>query len=792
MIKKLVMVMFVVTIALCLNATSGLADGIVIPQPPIDPPCSPPQTCPPVVYPVDPWTQLSIRYHHVKVTIQDQLAVTKVDQVFYNRTDHAVEGIYIFPLPVDAVVNDFSLWIDGEPVQGQVLSAQEARQKYEEIVYTMRDPALLEYIGHGAFQASIFPIAAHEERKIEIEYTQVLPSTDGLVQYVYPLNTEKFSAIPLEDVSIEVAISQKQPIKAVYSPSHPISIEHPNPNQASITYEANDVLPDKDFGLTFSTGSGNSLNLLSYLDPNDESDPDGYFMLLLSAGAKEDNQPIAKDVLIVLDRSGSMEGSKFQQAKTALTYILDHLNPEDRFYINSFSSDIQIYADSLSEAGQTQVAEKWVDQLVAEGATDINRALLETFSAVDPERPTYMIFLTDGLPTRGVKDSQQILDNIAAQAPENVRLFSFGVGYDVDTFLLDSLSQEHHGLSRYVTPEDDLNEAVSDFYAGIRSPLLTNIDIDFGKMEVYDIYPQTIPDLFENNQIVITGRYVKGGTTDITINGDQDTISYQDVSFSKSNNSNDFLASIPRLWATRKIGSLLNEVRLYGAEQEVIDQIVKLSIRYGIVTPYTSYLVTENNVLGADNQSELSREAYDQLQAAPQAFSGADAVQKAAGQGAMSQAEVAPMLSEESSQTVKYAGNRTYVLQDEIWVDTAYDPDQMKPQRIEFLSNQYYELIDQNPNLAVSLAVGKYVIVVDNGKVYQIIPSTNPLPAPTRGTSSEPTSTVQSSPTEPAVTQSIAATPTPVENKTSSTPICGGVLLPILLLGIWQLFIRIH
>jgi Ca-activated chloride channel homolog len=198
------------------------ADGIIIPEPP---PCRG-GDCPPFPFPHPrPISQLVIRYHHVDVKIEDQLAVTHVDQVFYNPNDWAVEGTYMFPLPLDAVVTQFILWVDGEPVEGKVLDAQEARRTYEEIVSSLRDPALLEYIGRGALQASIFPIPPKGERKIELQYTQALPADRGLINYVYPLNTEKFSALPLESVVVRVEIESSQPVRAVYSPSHPVNID---------------------------------------------------------------------------------------------------------------------------------------------------------------------------------------------------------------------------------------------------------------------------------------------------------------------------------------------------------------------------------------------------------------------------------------------------------------------------------------------------------------------------------------------------------------------------------------
>ncbi|MEM5775090.1 MAG: VWA domain-containing protein, partial [Anaerolineaceae bacterium] len=349
----------------------------------------------------------------------------------------------------------------------------------------------------------------------------------------------------------------------------------------------------------------------------------------------------------------------------ALVYILEHLNPQDRFYITVFSTGIETYANRLSPASESADAVRWVQRINAAGSTDINRALLETAAVVDPERPSYLIFLTDGLPTEGVVDSADILKNFTREASDSIRLFTFGVGYDVDTYLLDSLSQQHHGLSTYVQPGEPLDEVLSGFFARISTPVLTNIELDFGGMSAYDVYPQPLPDLFAGVQVIITGRYRDGGETPITltgrVNGQKQTLVFEDLLFSKDSRGEDSVtAGLPRLWATRKIGYLLSQIRLNGPDQETIDQIVALSIRYGIVTEYTSYLVTEPAVLGAAGQEDLARDAYQQSLAAPEAVSGQMAVEKAAEEGQMTQADIAS--SAPQSGMVKTVWSRTFVL----------------------------------------------------------------------------------------------------------------------------------
>jgi Ca-activated chloride channel family protein len=775
--KSFCISIFIILITTLIVPGTALADGIIVPDPP---PCRP-GPCPPVIIPME---QLVIRYHHVTVTIHDQLAITHVDQVFYNPNDWTIEGTYIFPVPDDAAVSGFTLWVDGKPVEGRMLDANEARQTYEQIVSSMRDPALLEYIGRGAVQARIFPIAPQNERRVELEYSQALTADGGLVRYVYPLNTEKFSVSPIESVSISVDIQSNVPIRAVYSPSHDVGVTRESNFHVKVGYEAANVLPEIDFAMYYSLGESEAFHLLSYRNPGDETDQDGFFMVLLAPRINTIDRVIPKDLLLVLDRSGSMDGEKFMQAQLATQYILQHLNQEDRFNIISFSTGIEMYARGLRPASEGAEAQAWLESLRAEGSTDINRALLEAAALVDPERATYLIFLTDGLPTEGVTDSQTILANFKSNAPQNLRLFAFGVGYDVDTILLDSISQGHHGRSTYVQPGMQLDETLSSFYNSISTPVLTNLELEFGNIATYDLYPYPMPDLFAGSQVILLGRYKGGGKTDVQLSGEvggeKQTFTFSEQEFEIESTANTVQASIPRLWATRKIGYLLNEIRLKGANQEIIDQIVRLSIRYGIVTPYTSYLVTEEAPLGAAEQQRLANETFNQiLSTAAAPASGQAAVQSAADAGAMQEAAKALEIGEASSM-VKVVGDRTFVLSEGKWIDTAFDPDTMQTTPIKFLSADYFTLLGEKPELAEAFALGDQVIALSDGTAYEVLPS------------NEPSQLVVASPTiTPFSSNNGKETPVPPDQPTETPPetpakqpsgVCGAGLLPLILI----------
>jgi Ca-activated chloride channel family protein len=754
-----------VLLALLLGrAVPVLADGIIIPQPPPD-------------RPIVDVPYLTVKYHRVTVTIEDQVATTHVDQVFVNEARFEVEGTYLFPLPEEAAISDFAMWVDGQKLEGQVLKRDEARRIYEDIVRQRRDPALLEYVGRDAFQASIFPIPPGGERRVEIEYSQVLPMDNGLVEYVYPLNTEKFSARPLEEVVVNVTVHSNEPLKAVYSPSHDVDIERRGDHNATVGYEEYNVRPDRDFVLYYTVSPEDvGVNLLSY-KPAGSSD--GFFLLLAAPKVEvEDQQVIAKDVILVLDISGSMRGEKIEQAKEALNFVLDNLNDEDRFSIIAFSTSTRPYARGLVSAAERGEARDFVDRLEAGGSTDINRALLEALSMADDERPTILIFLTDGLPTVGEMDVDRIVGNVGDAAPQNVRIFPFGVGYDVNTTLLDTIAQNHRGASGYVRPEEAIDEKVSAFYAKVSTPLLANLAVDFGRIDVTDVYPYPLPDLFAGTQLVVVGRYRDGGDTGLTlqgeVNGQPQGFEYDSVSFHREG-GDEFIA---RLWATRKIGYLLQQIRLHGEDDELVNEIVDLSIRYGIITPYTSFLVEETEqALREEGRAEIAEKVVVEATASPLPTSGAQAVERSAGEQALSGAgaPAAPYLPPGMSGAVtdeygneiipvQYVGDKTFVLNNGVWTDTTFDPDKMAPVAVSFGSDDYFALVDAHPEWGRYLALGNHVIAVLGGTAYEVregdappiqVPTAGPLPT------LEPTPGQQPAPDSPnnileAIVQAIA------------------------------------
>jgi Ca-activated chloride channel family protein len=694
------------------------ADGVIV----IEPPGCETGACP---GPIRIGDQLTIKYHRVDVQVTNQVAITTIDQAFFNHNDWVAEGTYIFPIPEGATVSKFTMIVDGQEIESQILTAEEAAAIYDQIVRSMRDPALLQYVGQGAIQASVFPIPPGETREVKIRYEEVLTAEGGLIRYVYPLNTEQFSAQPLEQVGVRVDVTSADSIRAIYSPSHSIAITQDSESHFLAGWEASNLLPAEDFELIYTVAQEDiGSNLLSYVDPVTN---EGYLMLLAAPGIKAGQAIVAKDVVIVLDTSGSMEGEKIVQARQAVSYVLTHLNPEDRFAVIEFSTGVRFYDQQLRSAAEAPAAASWVEALPATGGTDINRALLEAMAMTESERPTYVIFLTDGLPTEGEVDSAMILSNVGTASPENVRVFSFGVGDDVDTFLLDSLVQQENGISSYVRPGERIDEEVSLFYAKVGSPVLTDLGLEFHGVQVQDLYPDPLPDLYAGSQMVLVGSYTQGGPTTVTlsgsVNGAAQSYIYEGQALTTvPSGPNDFL---PRLWATRKIGYLLTQIRLHGENEELIQAVVDLSVRFGIVTPYTSYLITEDDIL---TQQGRDRVADEEAAAAPAEVSGGEAVDKADAQSNLSASNQAaptavPGDVAGGGNAIKVVGSRTYVRQNGVWIDTAFDPSTMTTTKIVFLSDDYFAFLTAHPDLAGALALGDAVIVASGGAFYEIVPA---------------------------------------------------------------------
>ncbi len=707
-----------------LAGVAAFGDGMLIPGPPTH------------IIPDEPY--FTVKYHHVEVEIEDQVCTTYVDQVFINESRREMEATYLFPLPPGAVVTEFVLIADGEEIAARLLDKDEAQKIYEEIVRKRKDPAILTYAGNNAYQAKIYPIPPKGERRIELRYSEVLRYDNGLVSYLYPLSPEGLSHKPIESVLFTADIHSQQAIGSVYSPTHEIEVNKISESHVRVSYEANDVLPERDILLYYNVATDRvGLSLVTFKEAGD----DGFFLLLAAPTVEEDEgEVVPKNICFVLDTSGSMaRDDKIEQAKDALDFCVSSLNRQDQFNIIAFSSSIRDFEGRLVPAREDHIEEarKFIKRFDATGGTDIDTALRTALAQRKQGEVNYIVFLTDGQPTVGVTRESQIIKNIAEEADEMqrtpTRLFIFGVGYDVNTNFLDKLAQDNGGLTTYVRPTEDIEVKVSSFFAKISRPLLTELSLDYGSVDTYDEFPRELPDLFHGSQLEVFGRYKHGaghhsaGRTTIRLSGAarDDSKSFTlACQFPRVKQGTDQIAA---LWAARKIGYLLDQIRLHGEDKELVDEIVRLSLEYGILTEYTAFLAEEDEAISLREAEERAASSMGAMSAPGAGYGGAGQARSQNAYAMQQQAQVHTIntyLDAEGNRqriaNIQNVGQRGYVQRQGRWEDTRYQPDMEIALQVQAYSEAHFQLSRNFPQLNSQMSVGDNVLVILNDQVIEI------------------------------------------------------------------------
>jgi Ca-activated chloride channel family protein len=537
---------------------------------------------------------LVVRYHRVTVNIKDSHVVTVVEQEFYNPHPFPVSGRYLFPVPPEAILSRFQATVDGQP---QAITRQDpaaTNVALYEMVAQRRDPSLLQYADWEtlAFDLDLPPGGS---RRMDLAYEEVLTPSGGLYRYRYVLSTERYSSQPLEEVSLVVNLRLSSGLSSLYSPTHAAATQWLKSGRARVSWQAQNVRPTQDFELFFAPAeAGFGGGLLT-----GGRDDQGHFMFLFAPEGEQVRQDtIPKEIVFVIDRSGSMSGEKIDQARNALHFILGQLNENDRFSIVGFDHRLSVFANRLQSVDLKTLAaaRRFVDELSADGNTDLEAALqagMETLAYSERRDASQMIvFLTDGLPTAGVTDERLIARLVAQANPrQESRLHVFGVGYDVNTHLLDRLATDNGGTVTYVQPGENLEAVLTNFYKRIAHPVLTDVDVEFEGLEASDLYPQQMPDMFRGSSLLLTGRY-RATKPSVTVRvrgqaaGEERVYLYHfDLD---QTGEHDF---VPRLWATRRVGELLDRVRIEGESRSLIDEIQELGLSYGLVTPYTTFVI---------------------------------------------------------------------------------------------------------------------------------------------------------------------------------------------------------
>jgi Ca-activated chloride channel family protein len=686
---------------------------------------------------------LEVVSHKVDVVITDMLAATTVDQEFYNPNDSRLEGYYLFPLPAGAAIKNFSMWIDGRETQAELLDGLKARNIYEDIVRRLRDPALLEYDGRGVFKVRIFPIEPRSRKRIKISYREVLEKDNGAIAYLYPLNTEKFSAKAIESVVISLDIESTMPLAAIQCPTHPVTVTRRGANRAMAVYESSRSLPDTDFKIFMTPETGRlGFSLLAYRDPGQ----DGVFFLSASPGHTDRADEVsAKNITFVLDTSGSMAGRSLAQAKGALRYCLERLNRGDRFNIIRFATEADPLFRELRPAATENLrqAMDFIGQWQAAGGTNCEQAMDLALAAVpEAERPNLIVLITDGKPTIGETGEEALLRKIGQANRGRSRIFPVAIGSDINTHFLDKLAEQARTFRTYIAGAENIENGIARFYDKIQSPVLSAVRMTVsGSVRVNQMYPGELPDLYKGSTLTVCGQYQGSGpgVFEITglVNGRPQKFTFT-ADFPERNSQNDFL---PQLWAARRVGFLLDQIRLHGENRELVDEVTRLARLYGIVTPYTSYLILEDEKIRrdrgdlADSDMTLGRvaaaspgfakkqaEEFGRMKKDKEGGSGvqvSDELQKLNQAQAVSETKSgASRLSyrdrddreQNLGRQVKNVAGRAFYLSGGIWIDAAVQALASAPViRIAFASEKYFELLDKETSVKMFLALGRSI-----------------------------------------------------------------------------------
>ena len=746
----------VTLLTLVLSATAG-AQGRLIPRPcpqPTPPPCRdgrcdgiPIQPC--IVNNAIVRTSSTVRAEMVNRVLRYE-----VTETFINTGRGMGEADYLFPLPAGSAFEDLKLSINGELVSGETMNARDARQIYEDIVRRHRDPALVEWMGAGLLRARIFPINPGEEKKVVVRFQSIAQREGSALRVDYVRGTEPAAQNnggmpivrerPNEYDEPEVANSfsltydDSREYGAPYSPTHRLSVrDRGGRKQVIASGDAREVtilLPLR----SVSTAS------VSVLTHRPDSDPG--FALITITPPSSSGRATPRDVTFVLDVSGSMRGEKLQQAKAAGQALLSSLSRNDRFRLIDFATDVNSFRDGFVSATPENIraARRYLDALRAEGSTNISGALEEALDArTDGERLPLIVFLTDGEPTVGVRNPEEIAA-IASRRRGDARLFTIGVSADVNSTLIERLAVEGRGTAHFVRAGEDVERPVSLLASRLTNPVLTNVRVTVDGVRLTQVLPSAPLDIFAGQDLVLLARYDGDGNATVRIEGrsSDGRVSWTSRGdFSRRTRQNAF---VPRLWAAQRIGWLAAEKRRHGGNSEMDAEIKSLGERYGIPTEFSSYLVVEPGMnvrrdravgsalsarLGQVVTTGVAADSVASARVRPPSTAPAPTANEARFEQtrqAAVQRDAKSLEAIESmapvQQGMRQIGIRQFTQQGKVWIDQQYSAKQ-KLVQVKAFSPLYFELLDKLDGLKESLTIGEEVIVAGKGVAIQVGPS---------------------------------------------------------------------
>lgn len=715
----------------------------------------------------------------IEATIRDGVATTKIIQTLHNPTRRPIESDWVLPLPPGAIADEFSMTMGGKMVAGEVVSADRARTIYEDIVRRRRDPGLLEYYGHGCLRARVFPIPAGGDMRVVVQYRQVLPATGNLSEWRFPLRA--IAGVDGATITLDANVQSSRPLKSVYSPLGGIDVVRKNDHQARASLELErGAIPQTDLQLFLSTETRSfGVDLLTH-----RIDRNGYFLAIVTPQHDwPEPKNVSRVVQFVIDTSGSMKGQKIVQARDALRYFVQSLRPTDYFNVVPFSTEARPFFDAPLPADSRSVerALEKIAAIEANGGTNIESGMQAALTADLPkvrdghELVPITVFLTDGQPTVGLTEPDQLLKRIAEQNLHGERIFVFGVGNSVNTRLLDRIAAASRGDRDYVREDENIEVKTSALFTKLSNPVMTDLEFVADGVEWFEQSPKDLPDMFKGGRLLVFGRYRGDGTRALRLRGKVQGERREYVFEADFRGDKPGYEFVPGLWAERRIAMLLDAIRMHGKSAELVDEVKRLGREFGLVTPYTSHLIVEEGqrlaqargaldsrgrflrgdddsvrvirelkragngradfdgaelrgkIADSRSEADRSREALEGLADAPTA--GAEAVRRSQQLDSLSKKHDAFAISgnaaaEPAAQLLSHrVDGRTFHLVGGVWVDQSYtEAMHGKERRITTFSDDYFELLRSNSDIAKALAFSqRMVLVLRDGTAVELV-----------------------------------------------------------------------
>lgn len=703
----------ILALALLLSPVPALAQGRIIERPCLPRPCP---DCPGRACRRVPGSDVERRASNVEVELRDGVLHYEVEETFINRGGGIGEADYLFPLPKNAAFEGLKLEIDGELVAGETMSADEARRIYEDIVRRQRDPALVEWMGHGLLRTRIFPIAAGETRRVVVRFHAVAEREGDAVRVDYFRGGHSGAVADVardrNDPEGKLRFRLSYPRNSYgrpYSPTHDLRVsDDRETGHVELTGGAREMT----LLLPMRRGARAAIGVLSHAPGREE----GFALLTLSPPAISPRET-PRDITLVLDVSGSMSGKKIEQAREAGKQLLGTLSSRDRFRLIDFASDVRTFRDEPVFATRENIAaaERYLDRLRAEGSTNISGALDEALSApADNGRLPLILFVTDGEPTVGERNPDRIAQQASSERGRR-RIFTFGVGADLNVALLERLALEGRGTAHFVRPDESVERAVSIVASRLTNPVATDLRVRVEGARLSKMHPAGPYDLFAGQDLVILARYEGSGTILVRFEGESANgrVSWTtEAELPERDRENGFVA---RLWATQRVGYLSAERRRSGASPEIDDEIRTLGEKYGIPTELTSYLVLEPGQQVATRRGaagNLTAPATPgvALEQRRQRFEEAKAASAYRGVQSIAEADAAAPAANAAGTTSRRVDTRTFALRDSVWTDVRFT-EGTRIVTVKAYSEAYFALVRELPDLGPAFALGDRVLV---------------------------------------------------------------------------------